>query len=148
MPDLSDKVALEYLRTEKDPDVELVLESTPLEDHELGTGKKEDEEEELSTIIERLNERFGTDFTDAEKLSIKQRKEDFANDKDLVLKARTNDLDDFRLAYDRAFMNKVVDRISNNEKFFARILDDEEFRVALMDEMLNETYYKLREEAV
>ena len=42
---------------------------------------------------------------------------------------------------------KVVERISNNEKFFTRVLDDEEFRTALMDEMLNETYHRLREEA-
>jgi len=150
---LSDEVALEYYATKKIFEGSITVDEegnyTPLTPSQFaGSGRKEDEKEELSMIIDRLNQRFGTDFTEAEKLSIEQIKEDFANDRDLVLKAKTNDIDDFRLAYDRAFMNKVVDRISHNEKFFARILDDEEFRTALMDEMLNETYYRLREKAV
>ncbi len=146
-PDLSDIVSLEYYSIEQQPSVELVLEPDVLYTPDGEGGKKEDEEEQLSSIIDRINERFGTDFTESEKLSIEQIKEDFANDKVLVLKAKTNDIDDFRLAYDKAFMDKVVDRIRNNDKFFARILDDEEFRVALMDEMLNETYKRLRQEA-
>lgn len=146
-PDLSGIVSLDYYSIELQPNVQLVLEPEVLYTPDGEGGSKEDEEEQLSSIIERINERFGTEFTESEKLSIEQIKEDFANDKVLVLKAKTNDIEDFRLAYDRAFMDKVVDRISNNDKFFARILDDEEFRVALMDEMLNDTYNRLREEA-
>ena len=150
--DLSDEVALDYyvnkLIFEGSLSLDPGVEYKPLAPASGVGTPKEEKKEKLSTIIERLNERFGTDFTDAEKLSIEQIKADFANDRDLVLKAKTNDIDDFRYAYNKAFMEKVVDRIGHNEKFFARILDDEEFRTALMDEMLGETYHKLREEAV
>ena len=72
-----------------------------------------------------------------------QIKEDFAADKDLVLKAKTNTIDDFKLAFEKVFMSKVVDRMDQNRTFFTRILDDEQFRNALMEYMLVETYEKL-----
>ena len=44
-------------------------------------------------------------------------------------------------------MNKVIDRMDQNQTFFARILDDEQFKNALMDLMLVETYEKLNSRA-
>jgi type I restriction enzyme, R subunit len=146
--DLFDEVALEYYANIKVFEGEIPLESEMLPSGKGGTAKREDEKEELSSIIQRLNERFGTDFTDAQKLSLEQIQEDFANDQDMVQKAKTNTLDDFKLAYVRAFMDKAVDRMSTNEKFFTKILDDEEFRTILMDDMLVGTYNRLRQEAV
>ena len=109
-----------------------------------GTVVKEEQAEYLSTIIERLNKRFGTNFTKADQLSIEQIKEDFAADKDLVQMAKTNTIDDFKYPYEKAFMDKVIDRMDQNLAFFGRILDDEQFRIALMEYMLIETYEKLR----
>jgi len=151
--DLTDEVALDYYTNKKIFDGDLSLDpgvdNPPLPPTKhAGEGRKEDEKEELSSIIQRLNERFGTDFSDAQKLSLEQIQEDFANDKDMVQKAKTNTLDDFKLAYVRAFMDKAVDRMSTNEKFFTKILDDEEFRTVLMEDMLVGTYNRLRDEAV
>jgi type I restriction enzyme R subunit len=106
-------------------------------------GVKEEQEEYLSSIIERLNKRFGTDFTKADQLSVEQIKEDFAADEDLVQKAKTNTIDDFRLAFEKVFINKVIDRMDQNQAFFTRVLDDEQFKNALMEYMLIETYEKL-----
>ena len=91
---------------------------------------------------------YGADVTEAQKLSLEQIQEDFANDKDMVQKAKSNTLEDFKLAYVKAFMDKAVDRMSTNEKFFAKILDDEELRTMLKKDMLVGTYNRLREEAV
>jgi type I restriction enzyme R subunit len=151
--DLLDEVALEYYTNKKIFEGSLSLDPgadcKPLTPAQYaGSGKKEDEKEELSSIIERLNQRFGTEFTKADMLSVEQIKEDFARDEDLVQKAKTNNIDDFKYAFSKAFMDKVVDRMGNNEQFFTRILDDEEFRSALMDYMLAETYERLREESV
>ncbi len=66
----------------------------------------------------------------------------------MVQKAKSNTFEDFKLAYVKAFMDKAVDRMSTNEKFFTKILDDEEFRTILMDDMLVGTYNRLRQEAV
>lgn len=53
-------------------------------------------------------------------------------------------MEDFRYAFQKAFMGKVVDRMGQNEKFFMKIIDDEQFAGALMELMLPEVYEKLR----
>lgn len=146
---LADEIALEYYRINKTfegsasltPDDENVP-VTPV--RFAGTGVKEEQEEYLSTIIERLNKRFGTDFTKADQLSVEQIKEDFAADEDLVQKAKTNTIDDFKFAFEKVFIDKVIDRMDQNQTFFTRVLDDEQFKNALMEYMLVETYEKLR----
>lgn len=95
-----------------------------------------------------LNERFGLNLTEADKLSLQQIEEDFAIDKDMVLKAKVNSVSDFKYVYDKAFEDKAVDRMSSNQKLFTKILDDEEFRTVVMGEMLERVYDRLREEAV
>ena len=42
----------------------------------VGTGDADDEKAPLSEIIERVNERFGTDFTEGERLFLRQVQED------------------------------------------------------------------------
>ncbi|AEE92345.1 putative type I restriction-modification system (HsdR) [Tepidanaerobacter acetatoxydans Re1] len=145
---LADEIALEYYTTKKTFEGSISLggnyENVPVSPPRYGGGKvRENQKEYLSSIIERLNERFGTDFTKADQLSVEQIKEDFAADEDLVLKAKTNTIDDFRLAFEKVFINKVVDRMDQNRTFFTRVLDDEQFRNALMEYMLVETYEKL-----
>jgi len=146
---LADEIALEYYTTKKTFEGSISLSSddenvpvTPVKF--AGTGVKEEQEEYLSSIIERLNKRFGTDFTKADQLSVEQIKEDFASDEDLVQKAKTNTIDDFRLAFEKVFINKVIDRMDQNQAFFTRVLDDEQFKNALMEYMLVETYAKLK----
>ena len=147
---LADDVALEYYTNKKvfEGSVALYADSenislTPVQF--AGEGSKEADKEKLSSIIERLNERFNTDFTKADQFTIEQIKEDFIVDEELVQKAKTNNIDDFKFAFDKAFLNKVVDRMEQNEKFFTKILDDEQFKTALMEQMLMETYQKLNE---
>ncbi|ANX01641.1 restriction endonuclease subunit R [Thermoclostridium stercorarium subsp. leptospartum DSM 9219] len=145
---LADEIALEYYTTKKTFEGSISLtpddENVPVTPVKFaGTGVKEEQEEYLSSIIERLNKRFGTDFTKADQLSVEQIKEDFAADEDLVQKAKTNTIDDFRLAFEKVFINKVIDRMDQNQAFFTRVLDDEQFRNALMEYMLVETYEKL-----
>ena len=47
-----------------------------------GTVVRKEQAEYLSSIIDRLNERFGTDFTKADQLSVVKIKVDFAADED------------------------------------------------------------------
>jgi type I restriction enzyme, R subunit len=145
---LADEIALEYYTAKKTFEGSISLtpedENVPVTPVKFaGTGVKEEQEEYLSSIIERLNKRFGTNFTKADQLSVEQIKEDFAADEDLVQKAKTNTIDDFRLAFEKVFINKVIDRMDQNQAFFTRVLDDEQFKNALMEYMLIETYEKL-----
>ena len=146
---LADEIALKYYTIKKTFDGNISLtpddENIPVTPVRFaGTVVREEQAEYLSSIIERLNERFGTDFTKADQLSVDQIKEDFAADEDLVQKAKTNTIDDFKFAFEKVFINKVIDRMDHNQAFFTRVLDDELFRNALMEYMLVETYEQLR----
>jgi type I restriction enzyme R subunit len=145
----ADEIALEYYAIKKTFEGSVSL--TPNDENVpvmparfVGTSVREEQAEHLSTIIERLNKRFGTNFTKADQLSVEQIKEDFAADADLVQKAKTNTIEDFKFAFEKEFINKVIDRMDQNKSFFTRVLDDEQFRIALMEYMLKETYEKLR----
>jgi type I restriction enzyme R subunit len=149
---LADEIALEYYAAKKTFEGSISLtsddENVPVTPVKFaGTGVKEEQEDYLSSIIQRLNNRFGTDFTKADQLSVEQIKEDFAADEDLVQKAKTNTIDDFRFAFEKVFINKVIDRMDQNQSFFTRVLDDEQFKNALMEYMLAETYEKLNNRA-
>lgn len=146
--DLVNDIALEYYTNKKIFEGSVSL--SPNDDNpsipnitQGGTGKPTNEEELLSSIIGRLNEKFGTDFSTTDQLSIEQIKEDFANDEDLRLKAKTNTIDNFKYAFKDAFMSKVVDRMGQNQKFFTKVLDDENFQKAMMEYLLVDVYEKL-----
>ncbi|MFA9559668.1 type I restriction endonuclease subunit R [Evansella sp. AB-rgal1] len=145
---LSDDVALEYYRNEKTFEGSISLNETGGE--YLTPGKHgsaaggEEKKERLSSIIERMNERFGTEFTQADKLSRDQIVEDMKADQDLAQKAKSNTKDNFKFSFNRTFMDFVVNRMQNNEEFFMKILQDAEFKEFLMEDMIDEVYNELR----
>jgi type I restriction enzyme R subunit len=78
---------------------------------------------------------FETDF-----LSHEQVKEDMLKSEDIQEKAKNNTKENFKFAFEKSFMDFVIDRMSSNEKFFMQILENEEFRNFIMEDMMNEVY--------
>ena len=99
----------------------------------------------MSQIVEELNERFGLDLDDRDQLLFDQFEETWVTDPAVAAQARGNTLDNFRLVFDRMFLNTVVGRMDENEAIFKRILDDEEFRQTLMDLYATRVYRRARE---
>lgn len=60
--------------------------------------------------------------------------------KTLEQKAKNNTKDNFKFAFEKTFMDFVIDRMGSNEKFFMKILENEEFKNLIMDNMMNEVY--------
>ena len=56
--------------------------------------------EHLSSIVEVLNERFGTDLTDVAKLLFDQFEENWVQDRELSDQAQNNTIENFRLVFD------------------------------------------------
>ncbi|NLJ18433.1 type I restriction endonuclease [Globicatella sulfidifaciens] len=141
---VADDVALEYYRNQKVFEGSIELEKTggvDLEPTKFGSGGPiEDEKVRLSTIVEKINDRFGTDFTETDFLSREQVKEDMMNSEDIQEKARNNTRENFKFAFEKSFMDFVIDRMSSNEKFFMKILENEDFRTFIMEDMMNEVY--------
>ena len=103
--------------------------------------------EHLSSIVEVLNERFGTDLTDVDKLLLDQFEESWVADGELADQAQNNSLDNFRLVFDRKFLQTIITRVDANEEIFKRILDDEDFRATLGEFYLRKVYDRLQASA-
>jgi type I restriction enzyme R subunit len=101
----------------------------------------EDERGRLSEVIDVLNERFGLDLGDADKLYIEQIEATLAEDQELQEQAQANEIDNFRFGFDKKFEAAVIDRQFANEELFKKVMDDPEFSSAIRD-LLLETLYK------
>ena len=76
-PDLRDKVELEYLRIEDKGTQAIKLESEKLHNGGANAGiAREEEEERLSVLVDHLNEAFGTQWTEADKIDQSVRRQD------------------------------------------------------------------------
>lgn len=145
--DIGSEVALTHLRTEQ-----ASAGSASLEEGDgtvraifAGTGKEhEPDAEPLSTIVEALNARFGTNLDDRDQLLFDQFEESWLADPEVAAQARNNEFDNFRLVFDRMFLGTVVGRMDDNEAIFKRVLDDPEFQQTLMDLYAMRVYRRLR----
>ena len=115
---------------------------------EVGTGVVEDEKVELSTLIEIINERFGTSFTPADELFFSQIREEAVADEQLQQAATANPLEAFKLVFDKALEGLFIDRMDQNEAITAKFLDNPEFRGAVSRYLMKQVYEQIRGEAL
>jgi type I restriction enzyme R subunit len=149
--DLGSEVELTHLRHQMTFSGSLSLESEVGEVRSFfGEGKGSQQEldlEHLSSIVEVLNERFGTDLTDVDKLLLDQFEESWVADDELSDQAQNNSIDNFRLVFDRKFLQTIVTRVDANDEIYKKILDDEDFRATIGEFYLRKVYERLREAA-
>lgn len=146
---LDDEVALEYYRLDKvregsialDPEGEYGVSGTS--EAGLKRGDKEDTEK-LSKIVEVVNERFGTDFTEADQLFFDQMEEQLYEDDTLRKQAKANTMDNFRHGFEDAFMAILIARMGKNEDLFNRIMEDEQFADLAKDMLMQNVYRRAR----
>lgn len=113
-----------------------------------GTGRKvEPTMEALSTIVDLLNERFGTNLSDADKLLFDQFEEDWVADPDLEAQAQSNDLANFGFGFDKKFEATIIGRMDINDEIFRRLMDDATFAEAVRNYYRERVYERLREDA-
>ena len=106
----------------------------------------EPEKEHLSRIVDVMNERFGLELGEADQLLFDQFEESWAADEKLAARVRNNDFQNFRLVFDRTFLDTVVRRMDDNEDIFKRILDEPTFRQTVLDHYAERLYGRLRAE--
>jgi type I restriction enzyme, R subunit len=94
------------------------------------TGKScapQDEIEALSQIIRELNERFGTDFSEEDKVFVQLLEDRLAEDPSLVASVKANTSENARLTFDHAVTDRLQDMVDTNFKFYKRLTDDKDF---------------------
>jgi type I restriction enzyme, R subunit len=146
--DLGSEVELTHLRHQMtfSGGLELTSETGEVRSF-FGEGRGSQQEldlERLSSIVDVLNDRFGTDLTEVDKLLLDQFEEDWVADEELSDQAKSNSLENFGLAFNRKFLNTVIARVDTNDEIFKKILDDEEFKHAIESYYLRKVYERLR----
>ena len=140
---VEDEVELEYYRLQKISEGRIDLsagEAAALKGPgDVGTGQP-DELVRLSELIDILNERFGTDFTQADQLFFDQIQEEAIESETLRKAAENNSLDDFRHVFEQTFEGLVIDRMEGNEEIFGKLMSDGEFRRLALNNLLNKVY--------
>ena len=147
---LDDEVALRYFRLQQMTEGSIDLgtgEAYPLKGPtDVGTSGVKEEAVPLSSLVEKLNERFGTDFTEADQLFFDQITASAEENEKIVEAARANNLPNFSAFLERMLDELFIDRMENNEDIFSRVMTDKEFRSAAHEHLAEEIFKRVREE--
>ena len=143
-----DEVRLEYYRLQKISEGSILLgdgEARPLDGPtEVGSGLARPEAVPLSQLIDIVNERFGTDFNQADQLFFDQIVEAAVADDGLRQAAEVNPDDKFELVFKGLLESLFVERMDQNEEIFVRFMNDESFQKIVTAWMASEAYRRLR----
>src|SRR5256712_7048009 len=147
-----DDVRLEYYRLQKISEGSISLrdgDARPLDGPtEVGSGLVHPQPVLLSQLIDLVNERFGTDFNQADQLFFAQIVEAAMADDGLRQAAAVNPGDKFALVFKHLIENLFVERMDQNEEIFVRFMNDLPFQKVVTAWMASEAYKRLRGGAV
>ena len=127
-PHLEDEVSLQYYRLQQvyEGSIELEDEEGQLANNPDTGGASEDEKDNLSNIISKLNERWGTEFTHMDKV-IEQLTEDMIEDAEVKARAH-NSMDMFSIVYAERIQDIMLERMNQNQDFAIKYLSDLQFK--------------------
>jgi type I restriction enzyme R subunit len=143
-----DEVRLEYYRLQKISEGSISLRDgvgQPLDGPtEVGSGIARSESIALSQLISVVNERFGTDFNQADQLFFDQIVEAAMADEGLRQAAAVNPSDKFEIVFKHLLESLFVERMDQNEEIFVRFMNDASFQKVVTSWMASEAYRRLR----
>lgn len=143
-----EEVRLEYYRLQKISEGSISLrdgQANRLDGpSEVGSGVLHEEAVPLSRLIDVVNDRFGTDFNQADQLFFDQIVEAAISDNALRQAAAVNPGDKFELVFKNLLEALFVERMDQNEEIFARFMNDKSFQKVVTGWLSSEAYRKLR----
>jgi type I restriction enzyme, R subunit len=141
-------IRLEYYRLQKISEGSISLSkeyARPLDGPtEVGSALVAREAVPLSRLIDLVNERFGTDFNQADQLFFDQMVEAAVLDEGLKQAAAVNPGDKFELVFKNLLQALFVERMDQNEDIFVRFMNDLPFQKTVTGWMAEQAYRRLR----
>jgi type I restriction enzyme, R subunit len=145
--DFDNDVYLEYYRLQKISEGSIDLGqgyARPLDGPTaVGTAVIRESPVALSKVIHIVNDRFGTDFNEADQLFFDQLIEIAADSEELQQAAQVNSADKFSLLFKRLLEALFVERMDQNEEIFARYMNDPAFQEVVSKALGAELYQRL-----
>lgn len=148
---VGEEVALQYYRLERvfsgairvrEGDARAIKSPT-----DVGTGRATDEKAPLSEIIEVLNERFGTQFSEEDRLFFQQIKEKACKSEQIIRTALANPLDKFELGIRKLVEDLMLERMGENDKIVTRYMADQQFQGSAFPILAREIFEAVRAKA-
>ena len=142
---VDDKVLLEYYRLEKDFDGAIELKGTeegftPITGE---AGRREKKKDPLTVLIDKINKRYGTNFTEMDKVLV-QMENDYAAQDKWQSYAKNNDRKTFMLLFEKDFPNMAAQRYEQNDDFFVRMFSDPDMMKQVMETVGSVLYERLK----
>lgn len=149
--DLDGAVVLTHLRTQliaEHADLSLTDGAAdPLEGAGESRGKQNEEPTEaLSALINALNERFGMDLGEGDRIWFEQQEAHLRDDHNVKTVALGNDFDQFKVFLEPLLEDKIVDRHEANGELFSAYFDKPEFREQMVAWLTRKLYDGIRRE--
>ena len=146
---LDDEVALQFYRLQQVAEGAINItdgNADPLKGPtDVGTSGIKLQEEKLSSLIDRLNDRFGTDFTEADQLFFDQIRATAENNESIAEVAIANSLENFASFLDRKLDNLFAARMEGNEAIVSKVMTDANFRSVAHEHLAYEIYHRVRD---
>ena len=147
---LADEVGLQYYRLQRIFSGAIDLKTGEIEEVRsptaVGTGKAPDDKAPLTEIIQVMNERFGTNFTEEDRLFFEQIKERASKNQDVINTALANPLDKFQLGIKKIIEEAMIQRMGENDKIVTRYLEDAAFQNVALTALAREIFDKVKKE--
>lgn len=148
---VGDEVALQYYRLERVFSGAIMVKEGEAQyiksPSDVGTGKAKDEKAPLSEIIEVLNERFSTQFTEEDRLFFQQIKERACKSDQVIQTAMANPLDKFELGIRKLIESLMIERMGENDKIVTRYMADQEFQGSAFPILARDIFETVRSRA-
>lgn len=142
---MDDKVLLEYYKLQKDFEGAIELQATeegftPITGE---AGRREKKKDPLTVIIDKINEKYGTAFTEMDKVLL-QIENDYAMQDMWKSYAKSNDFKTFMLLFAKDFPEMAASRYEQNEEFFVKMFSDPEMMKQVMETIGSVVYERLK----
>ncbi|NNM58821.1 MAG: type I restriction endonuclease subunit R [Legionellales bacterium] len=141
------EVELKYYRLQKMREGAISLNTDSVEPlkgpTEVGTGSA-DKDIALSALIGKLNERFGTEFTQADQLFFDQIRETALADEQLRQAAMANTMENFEFVFNNQLEKLFFERMNGNEEIYERLMNDENFKNTVANDLMRAIYEQVR----
>jgi type I restriction enzyme R subunit len=145
---VDDQVSLEFYRLTRvgETDIELVKgEVGEVRGHTaVDTAKLDKEKVQLSTVIDKLNELFGTDFADEDRLFIDHLIEAGKADETVRERAQANTYENFAISIRDLVQGLVIDGLERHDKLATKYLNEDDFKRVIFEHVAKRMYEELR----
>lgn len=98
----------------------------------------------LAEAIRLINDRFGTEFSEEDRLLMEQVVGDLGHDEGLAAQARSNTLTNFRHVFDPRAMEAIIERMERNQDITEQFMANDELRGMMLNAMMREFYSRAR----